>query len=262
MTDCGYFTLDLKQLGFCSSPVFLQTLDLDSRMKGTLYFHRKRGPWTTAKSPVLLLLGPVETLPTLAQVQNVAWPEEPDNCSPSPGCVWMWWFLKLWLPPHSTLSGSLQILESSLFDNPLKPTVISFAGAFSPATFCPSTRLSIDMLGHSTLWAASLLSYEFLWLTHPMEGINDGLLASCHVCSLPHIEPNWDNWTKLKQFNDTWGNLCRCFVISRWLVCDTQFKTFMPCKFGLISSQYSNFLNSCFRGFYELGSPNYVKINK
>lgn len=86
------------------------------------------------------------------------------------------------------------------------------------------------MLGHSIFWTARLLSYELLWLTHPMEGINDGFLASCQVCSLLHSELNWDNWTKLKQFNDTWGNLCRCFEFSRWLVCDTQFKTFMPHK--------------------------------
>ncbi len=49
ITDCGNFTLDFKQLGFCASPVFLQTRlwDLDFQMKCKIYFHLKRGLWTT-----------------------------------------------------------------------------------------------------------------------------------------------------------------------------------------------------------------------
>ena len=47
ITDFGNFTLDFKQLGFCASPVFLQTPDLDFQMKCKIYFYLKRGLWTT-----------------------------------------------------------------------------------------------------------------------------------------------------------------------------------------------------------------------
>ncbi len=33
ITDCGNFTLDFKQHGFCASPLFLQTLDPDLQIK-------------------------------------------------------------------------------------------------------------------------------------------------------------------------------------------------------------------------------------
>ncbi len=47
ITDCGNFTLDFRQHGFCASPVFLQTWDLDFQIKCKMYFHLKRGLWTT-----------------------------------------------------------------------------------------------------------------------------------------------------------------------------------------------------------------------
>ncbi len=37
ITDFGNFTLDFKQLGFCASPVFLQTPDLDFQIKCKIY---------------------------------------------------------------------------------------------------------------------------------------------------------------------------------------------------------------------------------
>ncbi len=68
ITDCGKFTLDLKQRGFCASPLFLQTL----------------GPWfpkemqhllsseniTLDHSPVLFVFSPDETLLTMSVVQE------------------------------------------------------------------------------------------------------------------------------------------------------------------------------------------------
>ena len=56
-------------------------------------------------------------------------------------------------------------------------------------------RMGFDLIDIGYAWTqhfntASLLSDELLWKTHPMGGINDGLLASCQVCSLPHIESN------------------------------------------------------------------------
>ncbi len=45
--DFGNFTLDFKLLGFCASPVFLQTPDLDFQMKCKIDFYLKRGLWST-----------------------------------------------------------------------------------------------------------------------------------------------------------------------------------------------------------------------
>ncbi len=42
ITDCGNFTLDFKQHGFSS-----RLWDLDFQMKCKIYFHLKRGLWTT-----------------------------------------------------------------------------------------------------------------------------------------------------------------------------------------------------------------------
>ncbi len=50
ITDCGNFTLDFKQHGFCASPLFLQSPDLDLQMKCKMYFYLKRGLWTTEQS--------------------------------------------------------------------------------------------------------------------------------------------------------------------------------------------------------------------
>ncbi len=41
------FILDFKQLGFCASPLFLQTPDLDFQTKSQINFYLKRGLWTT-----------------------------------------------------------------------------------------------------------------------------------------------------------------------------------------------------------------------
>ncbi len=43
IADFRNFTLDFKQLGFCASPVFLQTPYLDFQMKSKIYFYLKRG---------------------------------------------------------------------------------------------------------------------------------------------------------------------------------------------------------------------------
>ncbi len=46
ITDFRNFTQDFKKLGFCASPVFLQTPDLDFQMKCKIYFYLKRRLWT------------------------------------------------------------------------------------------------------------------------------------------------------------------------------------------------------------------------
>ncbi len=49
-----------------------------------------------------------------------------------------------------------QILESILLDNPHKAAVLSVGCASFSSTLFPSTQLSVNMLGYSTLWTASL----------------------------------------------------------------------------------------------------------
>ncbi len=49
ITDCGNFTLDFNQHGFCASRLFLQTLGPCFQMKCKIYFHLKRGLWTTGQ---------------------------------------------------------------------------------------------------------------------------------------------------------------------------------------------------------------------
>ncbi len=62
-----------------------------------------------------------------------------------------------------------QILESILLDNP------HGCASFSSTRF-PSSQLSVNMLGYSTLWTASFFCNECLWLTLLVKGVNDCLL--------------------------------------------------------------------------------------
>ncbi len=69
--------------------------DLDFQMKCKIYFHLKRGLWTTEQSPVLFLHSPGKMLLTLSLVQK--W-----LGSPFPEDVWAWWLLMHWLQLQST----------------------------------------------------------------------------------------------------------------------------------------------------------------
>ncbi len=93
ITDCGHFTLDLKQHGFCASPLFLQTLGLDFQIKiwkskFTFIWKEDFGP--LSNSPVILLLSPVKMLLTMFLFQK--W-----LGSPFPEDIWAWWLLMHWL---------------------------------------------------------------------------------------------------------------------------------------------------------------------
>ncbi|XP_061538249.1 mannan-binding lectin serine protease 1-like [Phycodurus eques] len=84
MTDCGYFSLELKQLGFCSSPVFLQTLGPRfPNERRTLLRSEKRtaGRPSGSSSP-----RPSGDVFYVGSDSEAARPEEPDGCGPSPGC--------------------------------------------------------------------------------------------------------------------------------------------------------------------------------
>ncbi len=80
--------------------------------------------------------------------------------------------------------------------NPHKAVVLSVGCASFSSTLFPSTQLSVNMLGYSTLWTASLFGNECLWLTLIVKGVNDYLLDNCQISSLPH--DCVAKWTKLR----------------------------------------------------------------
>ncbi len=92
ITDCGNFTLDFKQHGFCASPLFLQTLGpwFPNEMQNLLSSEKR-----TLDHWVLFLHSPGKMLLTLSLVQK--WLD-----SPFPEDVWAWWLLMHWLQLQST----------------------------------------------------------------------------------------------------------------------------------------------------------------
>ncbi len=79
----------------------------------------------------------------------------------------------------------------------------------------PSTQLSVNMLGYSTLWTASLVMNVCvllsLWRVSMIVFWTTVRSAVFSMIVLPS-EPNWDH------FEDS-GNLCRCFELISWLTC-------------------------------------------
>ncbi len=124
-------------------------------------------------SPDLLLLSPDKT-PLMTTVAKLA------TCL----CVVTPWCLDPSLSPF--LVKFTQVLESILLDNPHKAAVLLVGSASFSSTLFPSTQLSVNMLGYSTLWTASFFGNECLWLTLLEKGVNDCLLDNCQISSFPH----------------------------------------------------------------------------
>ncbi len=155
ITDCGNFTLDLKQCGFCASPLFLQTL----------------GPWFTKEMPNLLSSenitldhsAAVQSFLSLAQARRF-WrcllfksgltqgmrQLKPMSCirlcvvvleALTPAAVH-----SLWISP-TFFNGFVSILSRVR----LSPLLVHFF-----YHIFPYLRLSINVLGHRALWTASL----------------------------------------------------------------------------------------------------------
>ncbi len=116
-------------------------------------------------SPVLLLLSPVKTPLTTTVAKFL----DTSVCGS--------WCLDPSLSPF--LVKFTQILESILLDNPHKAAVLLVGCASFSSTLFPSTQLSVNMLGYSTLWTASFFGNECLWLTLLVKGVNDCLLDNC-----------------------------------------------------------------------------------
>ncbi len=175
ITDCGNFTLDFKQHGFCASPLFLQTL----------------GPWLPneegASKRTLDHWATVQFFFSLAQVRYF-WL---CLCSRS-GLVAL--FLKMsergdsWCI-HSSFSSLLVklswVFESALLDSILKLAVIPVVHIFLPNFFLP-INFAFNILWYSTPWTATSFSNDPLWLSLFVKGVSDCLLDHCQVSSVTH----------------------------------------------------------------------------
>ncbi len=187
ITDCGNLTLDFMQLGLWASPPFLQTLGpwFPNEIQNLLSSEKRiLDHWATVQ--FVFSLAQVKTPLTLSVVQEwlnkrntttVAKFLDTSVCGGS-------WCLDPSLSPF--LVKFTQILESILLDNPHKAAVLSVDFASFSSTLFPSTQLSVNMLGYSTLWTASFFGNECLWLTLLVKGVNDCLLDNCQISSLPH----------------------------------------------------------------------------
>ncbi len=186
ITDCGNFTLDLKQRGFCASPLFLQSL----------------GPWFPKEMQNVLSSDNI-TLDHSAAVQSFL----------SLAQARRFWRCLLFksgltqgmrqLKPMSCIHLCVVVLEALtpaavhslwisptflnvFFHNPLQGAVIPIACTLFSTTSFPSLRLSINVLGHRALWTASLFCNALLCLALLVQGVNGRLLDNCQVSSLPH----------------------------------------------------------------------------
>ncbi len=181
ITDCGNFTLDLKQRGFCASPLFLQTLGpwFPKEMQNLLSSEnitldhsaavQSRRFWRCLlfKSGLTQGMRQLKTHVLHTSVRSGSWSTD-SSCSPL--------FVNL---PH--------VFEWVLFHNPLQGAVIPIACTLFSTTSFPSLRLSINVLGHRALWTASLFCNDLLCLALLVQGVNGRLLDNCQVSSLPMI---------------------------------------------------------------------------
>ncbi len=158
-------------MSFFTLPPDSRTLVSKLNTKLSLIWKEDFGP--LGKSPVLLLLSPGKT-PLMTTVAKFF---DTSVCGGS-------WCLDPSLSPF--LVKFTQILELILLDDPHKAAVFSVGCASFSSTLFPSTQLSVNMLGYSTLWTASFFGNECLWLILLVKGVNDCLLDNCQISSLPH----------------------------------------------------------------------------
>ncbi len=159
ITDCGNFTLDLKQRGFCASPLFLQTLGH--------WFPKEMQNLLSSENITLDHSAAVQSFLSLAQARRF-WrcllfksgltqgmrQLKPMSCIRlcvvvlGPAAVHSLW------SPH--------IFEWVLFHNPLQGAVIPIACTlFSTTSFPPFASL-LMCLGHSSVNSQPLLQWPFV----------------------------------------------------------------------------------------------------
>ncbi len=159
------------QHGFCTSPLFLQTLGhwFPNEIQNLLSSEKRTyDHWAT-----------VQLFFSLAQVRcfwrcfcfrhlsvvtlDALTPASVHSLWSSPKCL-----NRLCLTMFSSLQSSLLLVHLFL------------SNFFLPVNF------AFNMLWYSTLWRATPFSNDLLWLTLFVEGVNDCLLDHCQVSSLPH----------------------------------------------------------------------------
>ncbi len=147
---------------------------------------------------------------------RVAWHKECDSWNPW-SCIRLCVLVLEALTPAAVHS----LWISPTFSNGFCFTILSrvrlslLLVLFSTTSF-PSLRLSINVLGHRALWAASLFCNDLLCLALLVQGVNGRLLDNCQVSSLPH-----DCVTYRTRLRDHLKGLCRCFELISWLECGT-----------------------------------------
>ncbi len=149
-------------------------------MKCKIYFHLKRGLWTTEAA--------VQFFFSLAQVRCFwqCFCFRSGLVALFPEDVWAWWLLMHWLQLRFTACEAL-------------PSVwIGFAWQYSQACghpcvhiflsqFLPSVNLAFNMLWYSTPWTATPFSNDPLWLTLFVEGVNYHLWTIAKSAVFPII---------------------------------------------------------------------------
>ncbi len=158
-------------MSFSTLPPDSRTLVSKWNTKFALIWKEDFGP--LGNSPVLLLLSPGKTPLTTTVAKFL----DTSVCGGS-------WCLDPSLSPF--LVKFTQILESILLNNTHKAAVLSDGCVSLSSTLFPSTQLSVNMFGYSTLWTDSFFGNECLWLTLLVKGVNECLLDNCQISSLLH----------------------------------------------------------------------------
>ncbi len=158
ITDCGNFTLDFKQHGFCASPLFLQTLGpwFPNEMQNLLSSEKR-----TLDHRVLFLHSPGKTLLTLSLVQK--W-----LGSPFPEDVWAWWLLMHRLQLQSTPCEAL----TSVW--------ISFAWQYSQACGHPCCLCTFSYPNSSFQSTLHLICFDTALCKQPHHSVMT-------LCDLPSL---------------------------------------------------------------------------
>ncbi len=146
ITDCGNFTLDFKQLGSVPLHSSSRLWDLNFQMKCKIYFHLKRGLWTTEQQSCYFPFSPGKMLLTLYLFQK--W-----LGSPFPEDVWAWWLLIALTPAsdHSLRSSPKCLNQLCLTVFSTLRSSLLVVHIFLPNFFLP-VNFAFNMLWYSTPW--------------------------------------------------------------------------------------------------------------
>ncbi len=154
-------------MSFSTLPPDSRTLVSKLNTKLALIWKEDFGP--LGNGPVLLLLSPGKTplMTTVAKFLDTSVCGALDALTPAS-------VHSLWSSPKFLNRFCLTILIRLRFSRLV-------------VRLFPSTQLSVNMLGYSTLWTDSFFGNECLWLTLLVKGVNDCLLDNCQISSLPVI---------------------------------------------------------------------------